>query len=171
MVHYTLSPTPLTIPTTQNHVAIQSQPLWIVFEKAMVLTLKNELMVNSYKSLDGRGAKVAIANGPCQQSNMALLGSSPQHVAHSDGSGGDAITVSASSNIWIDHCSLAHCNDGLVAITNASTAITVPNNYFKQHNKVGTQQHFHQAACLVTDTSDLGSCVPDELTVNCPFVP
>ncbi|KAK3039667.1 hypothetical protein RJ639_027008, partial [Escallonia herrerae] len=39
----------------------------------MALTLKNELMVNSCKTLDGRGAKVAIANEPCQQSNMALL--------------------------------------------------------------------------------------------------
>ena len=45
--------------------AIQSKPLWIVFAKDMVITLKNELIVNSFKTIDGRGVKVEIANGPC----------------------------------------------------------------------------------------------------------
>ncbi|KAL7244236.1 hypothetical protein ACSBR1_016466 [Camellia fascicularis] len=44
---------------------IQTRPLWIIFARDMVITLKSELMTNSYKTIDGRGVKVEIAYGPC----------------------------------------------------------------------------------------------------------
>ncbi|KAH0970024.1 hypothetical protein GBA52_022180 [Prunus armeniaca] len=66
----------------------------------MVITLKNELIMNSFKTIDGRGAKVEIAYGPC-------------------------ITVQG-------HVS----SDGLIDVTHASTAVTITNNYFSQHDKV-----------------------------------
>jgi pectate lyase len=121
----------------------------------MVIALKNELIMNSYKTIDGRGVKVEIGNGPCitiqgvshviihgirihdcKPSKAGLVRSTPDHVGRRQGSDGDGISIFASSNIWIDHCFLASCSDGLIDIIHASTAITISNNYFTQHDKV-----------------------------------
>lgn len=142
-------------PGTLRYGAIQTRPLWITFAKDMIITLKNELIVNSYKAVDGRGAKVEIANGPCitiqsvshviihgisihdcKPSKAGMVRSTIDHVGHREGSDGDAISVFGSSNIWIDHCFLAHCTDGLIDVIHASTAVTISNNYFTQHDKV-----------------------------------
>ncbi|KAJ6723952.1 PECTATE LYASE 18-RELATED [Salix koriyanagi] len=50
-------------PGTLRHAVIQDQPLWIVFKRDMVITLKQELIMNSFKTIDARGASVHIANG------------------------------------------------------------------------------------------------------------
>ncbi|CAL1397574.1 unnamed protein product [Linum trigynum] len=142
-------------PGTLRYGVVQSKPLWIVFQKDMVITLKNELIVNSYKTIDGRGAKVEIAYGPCltiqgvthvivhglsihhcRPGKSGLVRSSPGHVGRRQGSDGDGIAVFGSSNVWIDHCYLARCTDGLIDIIHASTGITISNNYFTQHDKV-----------------------------------
>ncbi|XP_061340780.1 putative pectate lyase 2 [Gastrolobium bilobum] len=142
-------------PGTLRYGVIQTQPLWITFAKDMVIMLENELIVNNYKTIDGRGAKVEIANGPCitiqgvshvivhgisihdcKLGKAAMVRSTTDHVGYREGSDGDAISVFASSNIWIDHCFLARCTDGLVDVTHASTSVTISNNYFTQHDKV-----------------------------------
>ncbi|KAL0791183.1 hypothetical protein Bca101_007429 [Brassica carinata] len=142
-------------PGSLRYGVIQDKPLWITFAKDMAITLENELMVNSYKTIDGRGAKVEIAYGPCitiqQVTNVIVHGisihdckpakygmvrSSTTHVGHRKGSDGDAIAISGSSHIWIDHCFLASCTDGLIDVIHASTGITISNNYFTQHVKV-----------------------------------
>lgn len=142
-------------PGSLRYGVIQTQPLWIVFAKDMVITLKNELIMNSFKTIDGRGAKVEIAYGPCITvqgiSHVIIHGisihdckrgkggnvrSTPTHVGQRRGCDGDAIAVFASSHVWIDHCFLARSSDGLVDVTHASTAVTVTNNYFYQHDKV-----------------------------------
>ncbi|KAG4956277.1 hypothetical protein AAZX31_15G105500 [Glycine max] len=142
-------------PGTLRYGVIQTQPLWIIFAKDMVIRLDNELIMNSYKTIDGRGAKVEIANGPCitiqgvshviihgisihdcKPSKAGLVRSTPSHLGHRRGSDGDGISIFASSNIWIDHCFLARCADGLIDVIHASTSITISNNYFTQHDKV-----------------------------------
>ncbi|PPD77947.1 hypothetical protein GOBAR_DD25119 [Gossypium barbadense] len=142
-------------PGTLRYGVIQSVPLWIIFARDMVIKLKNELIVNSFKTIDGRGAKVEIAYGPCITiqgvTNVIIHGisihdckpgmagrvrSSPTHVGMRGGSDGDAINVFASSNIWIDHCYLARAKDGLIDVIHASTSVTISNNYFTQHDKV-----------------------------------
>ncbi|KAL0407244.1 UNVERIFIED_CONTAM: putative pectate lyase 2 [Sesamum latifolium] len=142
-------------PGTLRYGAIQQKPLWIIFARSMTITLKNELMMNSYKTIDGRGAKVEIAYGPCitiqhvnhviihgisihdcKPGNQGIVRDSPVHMGHRRGSDGDAIDIFASTDIWIDHCYLARCTDGLIDVIHASTAITISNNYFSQHDKV-----------------------------------
>ncbi|KAL7213568.1 hypothetical protein ACSBR2_016152 [Camellia fascicularis] len=134
---------------------IQTRPLWIIFARDMVITLKNELVMNSYKTIDGRGVKVKIAYMPCitiqdvshvivhgfsihdcKRGKSGTMRNSEFHVGHRRGSDGDAIVVFASSHIWIDHCYLARCFDGLIDVIHGSTAITISNNYFTQHDKV-----------------------------------
>ena len=140
---------------TLHYGVIQKQTLCIIFAKDMVIRLKNELIMNSYKTIDGRGAKVEIANRPCitiqgvshvimhgikihdcKPSKAGLVRSTPSHLGHRRGSDGDGISIFASSNIWIDHCFLARCADGLIDVIHASTSITISNNYFTQHDRV-----------------------------------
>ncbi|KAG6410095.1 hypothetical protein SASPL_128143 [Salvia splendens] len=111
--HDTVSPTPGTL----RYAVIQEEPLWIVFKSNMVIKLKHELIFNSYKTIDGRGANVQITGNGCQQRHH------PQRAR-------------VLLNIWIDHCTLSHCTDGLVDITMGSTAVTVSNNYLSDHDKV-----------------------------------
>ncbi|GAB4836400.1 hypothetical protein Ancab_001311 [Ancistrocladus abbreviatus] len=62
--------------------------------------------------------------------------SSPTHVGFRTKSDGDGISVFGAQNIWIDHCSLSFCTDGLIDATMGSTAITISNNHFSHHNDV-----------------------------------
>ncbi|PQQ21775.1 putative pectate lyase 18 precursor [Prunus yedoensis var. nudiflora] len=52
-------------PGTLRHAVIQDEPLWIIFQRDMTIQLKEELIMNSFKTIDGRGASVHIAGGPC----------------------------------------------------------------------------------------------------------
>ncbi|KAH7415600.1 hypothetical protein KP509_14G053300 [Ceratopteris richardii] len=142
-------------PGTLRYGVIQMRPLWIFFARDMIIILQNELIFTSDKTVDGRGAQVHIAYGPCftiqNVENVIVHGlhihncrpgyagrvrSSTDHIGHRAGSDGDGISVFGSRNIWIDHNYLASCTDGLVDVIHASTAITISNNYFCNHNKV-----------------------------------
>lgn len=91
-------------PGTLRYGATRDEPLWIVFARDMSISLKNELMLNSYKTIDGRGARVEIANGPCitiegishviihgislhdcKPGKPGLVQTTPEHVSHRQG--------------------------------------------------------------------------------------
>ncbi|KAL0557247.1 hypothetical protein IC582_005771 [Cucumis melo] len=142
-------------PGTLRYAVVQDEPLWIVFAADMTIKLKYELMMNSYKTLDGRGANVHITGGGCITlqyiSNVIIhninihhcvptghtnIRSSPTHVGYRGKSDGDGISIFSSRNIWIDHCSLSYCTDGLIDAIMGSTGITISNNYFSHHDEV-----------------------------------
>lgn len=142
-------------PGTLRFAVLKEEPLWIIFEKDMTIKLRYELIVNSYKTIDGRGAKVYITGGGCitlqYVSNViihnihihhcvpagnAIQRSSPTHVGYRTKSDGDGITIYGASNIWVDHCTLSYCTDGLIDATMGSTGITVSNCHFSHHNDV-----------------------------------
>ncbi|KAH7517503.1 hypothetical protein FEM48_Zijuj09G0071800 [Ziziphus jujuba var. spinosa] len=142
-------------PGTLRHAVIQDRPLWIVFKRDMVINLKQELIMNSFKTIDGRGVNVHIAYGACitiqfitnviihglhihdcKPTGNAMVRSSPSHYGWRTIADGDAISIFGSSHIWIDHNSLSNCADGLVDAIMGSTSITISNNYFTHHNEV-----------------------------------
>ncbi|KAI9112208.1 hypothetical protein K1719_016731 [Acacia pycnantha] len=142
-------------PGTLRHAVIQDRPLWIVFKRDMVITLKQELIMNSFKTIDGRGVNVHIAYGACitiqfitnviihgihihdcKSTGNALVRSSPTHYGWRTMADGDGISIFGSSHIWIDHNSLSNCADGLIDAIMGSTAITISSNYFTHHNEV-----------------------------------
>ncbi|KAI5580608.1 hypothetical protein POPTR_008G182200v4 [Populus trichocarpa] len=121
----------------------------------MVIKLKEELIMNSFKTIDGRGASVHIAGGPCitvqyvtniiihginihdcKQGGNAYVRDSPGHYGWRTISDGDGVSIFGGSHVWVDHCSLSNCNDGLIDAIHGSTAITISNNYLTHHNKV-----------------------------------
>ncbi|KAJ4975026.1 hypothetical protein NE237_008200 [Protea cynaroides] len=142
-------------PGTLRYAVIQDEPLWIIFSRDMVIQLKEELLMNSFKTIDGRGASVHIAGGPCitiqyvtniiihglhihdcKQGGNANVRDSPTHYGWRTISDGDGVSIFSGSHIWVDHCSLSNCHDGLVDAIRGSTAITISNNYFTHHDKV-----------------------------------
>ena len=143
-------------PGTLRHAAIQEGPLWIVFAADMTIRLSQELLVNSYKTIDGRGARVHIGAGgacitlqyvsnviihnvhvhDCVPAGDANVRSSPTHYGWRTRSDGDGISLFGARDVWVDHCALWRCADGLVDAIMGSTAITVSNSYFAHHDEV-----------------------------------
>ncbi|KAL9153357.1 hypothetical protein ABFS82_10G043200 [Erythranthe guttata] len=142
-------------PGTLRYAVIQTEPLWIVFPSNMLIHLSQELIFNSFKTLDGRGANVHITGGGCitlqyvsnviihnvhvhhcYQSGETNVRSSPTHYGWRTKSDGDGISVFGSRDIWIDHCALWHCKDGLIDVVMGSTGVTISNNHFAHHNEV-----------------------------------
>ncbi|KAI5604639.1 hypothetical protein POPTR_001G339500v4 [Populus trichocarpa] len=108
-------------PGTLRHAVIQDEPLWIIFKRDMVIQLRQELVMNSYKTIDG-------GNGDIRDS--------PRHSGWWTPSDGDGVSIFASKHIWVDHCSLSNCHDGLIDAIHGSTAITISNNFMTHHDKV-----------------------------------
>ncbi|KAK6946309.1 Pectate lyase [Dillenia turbinata] len=142
-------------PGTLRHAVIQKEPLWIIFARSMIITLRQELLVNSHKTIDGRGVNVHIAYGAgimiqfvqnvivhglhfhhIVAGNGGLIRDSIDHYGWRTPSDGDAISIFGSTNIWIDHNSLSKCKDGLIDAVAGSTAITISNNHMTHHNDV-----------------------------------
>ncbi|KAL0729075.1 hypothetical protein Bca4012_025168 [Brassica carinata] len=132
-------------PGTLRYAATQDQPLWIIFDRDMVITLKEDIQVTSYKTIDGRGNNVQIAYGPClalyQVSNVIIHNIYIHHCVPAKRSlggysDGDGISIFESRDVWIDHCTLEKCHDGLIDAVSGSTDITISNNYMLNHNEV-----------------------------------
>ncbi|ERN03796.1 hypothetical protein AMTRI_Chr05g65360 [Amborella trichopoda] len=142
-------------PGTLRHAVIQDRPLWITFKHDMIIRLTEELLVNSHKTIDGRGTNVHIAYGAgitiqyqknviihglhihdIKAGNGGMIRDSPEHYGLRTKSDGDAISIFASSFVWIDHNSMSNCMDGLIDAIMGSTAITISNNHFTNHNEV-----------------------------------
>ncbi|TMW98219.1 hypothetical protein EJD97_004355 [Solanum chilense] len=142
-------------PGTLRYGVIQEEPLWIVFSASMEIKLSEELIFNSHKTLDGRGVNVHITGGGCitlqyisnviihnihvhhcYESGDTNVRSSPTHFGYRGKSDGDGISIFGSRDIWIDHCSLSNCKDGLIDVVMGSTGITISNNHFSHHNEV-----------------------------------
>ncbi|CAL0317207.1 unnamed protein product [Lupinus luteus] len=51
------------IPGTLRYAVTRKGPLWIIFKTSMVITLQQELMISSDKTIDGRGVNVQIKGG------------------------------------------------------------------------------------------------------------
>ncbi|CAN8324216.1 unnamed protein product [Cochlearia groenlandica] len=141
-------------PGTLRYAVVQDRPLWIVFKRDMVITLSQELIMNSFKTIDGRGVNVHIAGGgcvtiqyvtniiihginihDCKRTGNAMVRSSETHYGWRTMADGDGISIFGSSHIWIDHNSLSSCADGLIDAIMGSTAITISNNYLTHHNE------------------------------------
>ncbi|XP_024369921.1 probable pectate lyase 5 [Physcomitrium patens] len=139
---------------TLRYGVLQEEPLWIVFDRNMKIKLKNELILTSYKTIDGRGANVHLSDGAGLKiqfvqniivhgihfhnivpTGPAVIRSSPTHVGHRDKTDGTAIAIFTSHDVWVDHCFFSKADDGLVDAIRGSTRITVSNCYFSNHDK------------------------------------
>ena len=142
-------------PGTLRHAVIQKEPLWIIFARNMNIRLSEELIMQGDKTIDARGANVHIAYGAgitiqfvknviihglhihnIFSGNGGLIRDSVDHFGIRTKSDGDGISIFGSSNIWIDHVSMWKCTDGLIDVVQGSTAVTISNSHFTDHNEV-----------------------------------
>lgn len=142
-------------PGTLRHAVIQRGPLWIIFARSMIITLDQELIMTSDKTIDARGFNVHIAYGAGITlqfiKNVIIHGlhihdivtrpggmirDSVDHLGFRTASDGDGISLFGASNVWIDHISMANCADGMVDVIQGSTAITISNCHLTHHNDV-----------------------------------
>ncbi|CAN1262488.1 Probable pectate lyase 3 [Linum perenne] len=142
-------------PGTLRHAVTQNRPLWITFEHSMVISLSQELLINSNKTIDGRGANVRIANGgqltlqfvdnviihgihvhDTIPRDGGMIRSSEDHFGQRSRSDGDGISLFGATNVWLDHISMSNCADGLIDVIMKSTAVTISNCHFTKHNDV-----------------------------------
>ncbi|KAJ3692022.1 hypothetical protein LUZ60_012372 [Juncus effusus] len=134
---------------------IQKEPLWIIFKRDMIIKLSQELIINSHKTIDARGANVHIANGAqitiqfvrniiihnlhihnIRNASGGMVRDSTDHYGLRTESDGDGISIFGASHIWIDHVSMSFCKDGLIDIVKGSTAVTISNGHYTAHNDV-----------------------------------
>ncbi|MBA0832870.1 hypothetical protein Goarm_017227 [Gossypium armourianum] len=142
-------------PGTLRHAVIQRRPLWITFKRSMIITLEQELIITSNKTIDARGANVQIAKGAGITvqfvKNVIIHGLHIHHIITGTGgiirdaedhfglrtaSDGDGISLFGATNIWLDHLSVTNCSDGLIDVIQGSTAVTISNCHFTDHNEV-----------------------------------
>ncbi|KAG0561885.1 hypothetical protein KC19_9G100500 [Ceratodon purpureus] len=142
-------------PGTLRYAATREEPLWITFAKSMTIYLQEELILTSFKTIDGRGVDVHITGGAGLTlqyiSNVIIHGihihdikvtgparvmSNTTHVGDRGVTDGDAINIYTATQIWIDHCSFANAADGLIDAIHGSSMITISNNLFSNHDKV-----------------------------------
>ncbi|XP_031092870.1 pectate lyase-like [Ipomoea triloba] len=142
-------------PGTLRHAVIQPGPLWIIFGHSMVIRLTEELLMTSWKTIDGRGTEIHITNGAgitlqyishviihslhirdIKAGNGGMIRDSVNHYGLRTRSDGDGISIFGSTNVWIDHVSMSNCVDGVIDAVQASTAITISNCHFTRHNEV-----------------------------------
>ncbi|XP_057822962.1 pectate lyase 1 [Cryptomeria japonica] len=142
-------------PGSLRYAVSRHRPLWITFARDMYITLHMPLFLTSHKTLDGRGANVHIAGMSCLRvwnvTHVIIHGliihdckeSTPGNVLISTTKGvekiypqdGDAISIQSAKQVWIDHNTLSHCDDGLIDVTLGSNKITISNNWFFNHNE------------------------------------
>ena len=142
-------------PGTLRHAVIQKESLWIIFKNDMSIRLNQELLINSFKTIDARGANVHIAHGAgitmqfvrhviihglhihhISESSGGMIRDSSDHFGMRTRADGDGLSIYGSSNIWLDHISMSQCQDGLIDAIVGSTAITISNSHFTHHNDV-----------------------------------
>jgi pectate lyase len=125
-------------PGTLREAAQRLEPLWIVFDVAGNIDLQSSVIVESNKTIDGRGKAVAL------RGYGLIVGAARENVVienltfvdGTEASNNDAIQILGASSIWIDHCSLSNYPDGLIDITHAATDVTVSWSLFTNHDLV-----------------------------------
>lgn len=142
------------IPGTLRHAVIQKEPLWIIFKGNMRITLQQELIMTSNKTIDGRGVKVRISGGAgitiqfveniilhnifiqnIVSTTGGMVRDSVDHFGFRTRADGDGISMFGARFIWLDHLSMKKCTDGMIDAIEGCTSITISNCQLTDHNK------------------------------------
>lgn len=109
--------------------AQQNEPLTILVEGT--LTGTGQINVTSNKTILGVGSNATLIQAYLnlnQVSNVII-----RNLTIKDST--DGIALRQSHHVWVDHCDLSECGDGLLDITHASDYVTVSWTKFSNHHK------------------------------------
>lgn len=124
-------------PTSVRAALAAPDPLWIVPIVTGVVNLTSEIIVGSFKTLDGRAGILNFDGKRLNASDAENVILCNFGVRNSDN---DGITFRGSDMIWVHHASLTSCADGLLDISRAkegdfTARHTVSWCKFTNHNK------------------------------------
>jgi pectate lyase len=106
--------------------AERAGPLWIRFQVSGEIRLREDIMVASDKTIDGRGASVTITRKGLRLHGVSNVILENLRFRNGRGDTTDAIQIAnGSHDVWVDHCDLGGYPDGLVDITGGATDVTV----------------------------------------------
>ncbi|KAI4314209.1 hypothetical protein L6164_027142 [Bauhinia variegata] len=115
-------------PGTLRHAVIQTEPLGanvrIAGGASITLQFVENVIIHGIRIHD------------IHPGNGGMIASSVNHYGFRTRSDGDGINIFGSSRIWVDHCSMRTCTDGIIDVISGSTAVTISNNHFTNHNEV-----------------------------------
>jgi pectate lyase len=123
-----------------------------IVQIAGTIRLSGPVKVRSHKTILGMGAEAKLVGGGLHLSgvNDVII----RNIAIADAP--DAIGIEQKSHhIWIDHCDLSHCDDGLLDIKRGSDLITVSWNRFHDHHKTCLVGHSDKEEIRRGDTGHL----------------
>ena len=109
--------------------ASRKEPLTILVEGT--LTGSGKLGITSNKTLLGVGSSARIEKAELSMSGVSNI--IIRNLTITDAR--DGIALRRTHHVWVDHCDLAACGDGLLDITNESDFVTVSWSRFSQHHK------------------------------------
>lgn len=121
-------------PGTLAEAVTGDAPRWIRFRVSGEIRLPAPLEVGANKTLDGRGARVAIAGHGlvvAGRRNVVV-----ENLVFRDGVGDALHLVDGAADVWVDHSSFSRFGDGLVDVTRGATDVTVSWCRFSEHDKV-----------------------------------
>ncbi|MEL6545604.1 MAG: hypothetical protein AAFQ82_13315, partial [Myxococcota bacterium] len=111
-------------------------PVWVVFDVDGSITLDSPLRLGSNTTIDGRGARIRVRRHGLSISRDANVVIHNIEISDINGTGdSDALSVYASSDVWVDHVSFSNSTDGLLDITKGSREVTVSWCRFEDQNK------------------------------------
>ncbi|KAM1808903.1 hypothetical protein ACFX11_031721 [Malus domestica] len=107
-------------PGTLRHAVIQNEPIWIIFSADMTIKLKYELIVNSFKTIDGRSVNIHVHH--CKPAgNQHRLQPHPRWLARHSDIPDEATLISVEQFLEpLEPCYRSLCSCGNRAIADGS---------------------------------------------------
>ncbi|EKK00503.1 Pectate lyase/Amb allergen [Rhodopirellula baltica SH28] len=109
--------------------ASRPEPLTILIEGT--ITGDGQIKISSNKTLLGLGASTSLKNIELNMSAVSNIIIRNLHISDAR----DAIALRRTHHVWVDHCNLSECGDGLLDITHQSDFVTVSWTRFSKHHK------------------------------------
>jgi pectate lyase len=128
-----------------------NQPATIIITGPIALTAK--VRIGSNKTILGDDDKAVLTGFGLHLSKVSNV--IIRNLAIHD-SADDAINIEGKSHhIWVDHCDLSSCHDGLLDIKHGSDLVTVSWCRFHDHHKTCLLGHSDKASALAEDKGKL----------------
>jgi pectate lyase len=141
----------VTVTDADSFVAALRSREPLIVRVSGTIRLAQPARVQSDKTLLGLGADAAIRGGGLSVRKVSNVIIRNLTIAE----GNDAIDVDSSHHVWVDHCDLSDCQDGLLDIKHASDFVTVSWNHFHDHHKTSLVGHSDKPEVRALDTGHL----------------
>jgi pectate lyase len=141
-----------TVSDAAELIAQAESKLPLVVRVAGTINLSKPVRVNANKTIIGVGKDATIRGGGFHITKVHNVIIRNLTITEAP----DAINIeSGSHHVWVDHCDLSKCTDGLLDIKRGSDHVTVSWNHFHDHHKTCLLGHSDSEDIRKLDTGHL----------------